>query len=76
MKKGYWVIAWRSITDESAVKAYAAIAAPAIESLGGRILTESASQIRVYEAGIKQRTVLVEFNSYDRALAAWLQRRT
>ena len=24
MKKGYWVVAYRSISDESAVKAYAA----------------------------------------------------
>jgi uncharacterized protein (DUF1330 family) len=71
MKKGYWLIAWRKISDESALKAYAAMAAPAIQSLGGRILTGSASQVRAHEAGIKQRTVLVEFDNYDRALAAY-----
>ena len=26
MKKGYWVVAYRSISDESGVKAYAALA--------------------------------------------------
>ena len=28
MKKGYWVIAYRAISDESAVKAYAKLAVP------------------------------------------------
>jgi uncharacterized protein (DUF1330 family) len=71
MKKGYWVVAWRRISDDSALKAYAALAAPAIQSLGGRILTGSASQVQAHEGGIQQRTVLVEFDSYDRALAAY-----
>ena len=71
MAKGYWVVAWRSISDESAVKDYAALAVPAVQAFGGRFLTNSDSQIRVHEAGIKQRTVLVEFDSFDRALAAY-----
>lgn len=70
MKKGYWVVAYRSISDESALKAYAALAGPAIQSLGGRSLTRSTSQVRAYEAGLQQRTVVVEFDSYDIALAA------
>ena len=36
MKKGYWVVAYKSISDESAVKAYAALAVPAVQSFGGR----------------------------------------
>jgi uncharacterized protein (DUF1330 family) len=36
MKKAYWVVAYRSISDESAVKAYGALAAPAVQSFGGR----------------------------------------
>ena len=71
MKKGYWVVAWRSISDESALQAYAALAGPAIQSCGGRVLTGSASRVQAYEAGIEQRTILVEFDSYDRALAAY-----
>jgi uncharacterized protein (DUF1330 family) len=71
MKKGYWVVAWRSISDESALKAYAVLAGPAIQSCGGRVLTGSASRVRAYEAGIEQRTILVEFDSYERALAAY-----
>jgi uncharacterized protein (DUF1330 family) len=71
VKKGYWVVAYRSISDEAAVKAYAAAAGPAIESLGGRLLTRSASQVQPHEAGLLQRAVLVEFESYETALAAY-----
>ena|SRR5580698_7141452 len=70
MKKGYWVVAYRSISDESALKAYAALALPAVESFGGRFLTRSTSQIQTQEAGLRQRTILVEFDSYEIALAA------
>ncbi len=46
MKKGYWVVAYQSISDESAVKSYAALARPALESFGARLLTSSTSQIQ------------------------------
>ena len=70
MKKSYWVVAYRSISDESALKAYAALAGPAIQSLGGRVLTKATSRVQAYEAGLPQRTIVVEFDSYDAALAA------
>ena len=71
MKKGYWVVAYRSVADESAAKAYSALAGPALASLGGRLLTKSASRVQPHEAGLQQRTVLVEFDSYEIALAAY-----
>ena len=71
MKKGYWVVAYRSISDESAVKAYAPLAVQAIQSFGGRFLTSSTSQVQAHEAGLQQRTIVVEFDSYDIALAAY-----
>ncbi len=70
MKKGYWVVAYRSISDPAALKAYAALAVPAIQSFGGRFLTASTSQIEAHEAGLPQRTIVVEFESYEIALAA------
>jgi uncharacterized protein (DUF1330 family) len=70
MKKGYWVVAYQSISDESAVKAYATLARPALESFGARLLTSSTSQIRAHEAGLQLRTILFEFDSYEIALAA------
>jgi|SRR5262245_32415120 len=70
MKKGYWVVAYRSTSDASALKAYGALAVPAVQSFGGRFLTMSASQMQVHEAGPLQPTVLVEFDSYDIAWSA------
>src|SRR5262249_4103372 len=70
MKKGYWVVTYRSISDQSAVKAYAALAVPAVQSFGGRFLTNSSSQVQAHEAGMQQRTVVAEFDSYNIALAA------
>jgi uncharacterized protein (DUF1330 family) len=70
MKKGYWIVAYRSISDDSAVKAYGALAVPAVESFGGRFLTRSMSQVQPHEAGLPLRTVVVEFDNYETALAA------
>jgi hypothetical protein len=36
MKNGYWVVAYRSISNESAVKAYGKLAVLAVQSFGGR----------------------------------------
>ena len=71
MKKGYWIVIYRSISDESAVKAYAELAVPAIQSLGGRVLTRRISQVQSHEAGLQLPAVLVEFDSYELALAAY-----
>jgi uncharacterized protein (DUF1330 family) len=70
MKKGYWVIVARSISDESAFKAYAPLAALTVQSFGGRFLTRAASQVAAYESGLPLRAVVVEFDSYETALAA------
>ena len=71
LKKGYWVVAYISISDQSAVKSYGALAEPAIESFGGRLLTSFTSQVQAYEAGSQQRAIVVEFASYDIALTAY-----
>jgi uncharacterized protein (DUF1330 family) len=70
MKKGYWVVVYRSMSDESAVKAYGALALPALEPFAARFLTRSTSQVEAHEAGLPLRTILVEFDSYDIAIAA------
>jgi uncharacterized protein (DUF1330 family) len=70
MKKGYWVNSYRSISDESALKAYGALALPVVQSFGERFLTRSTSQIQAHEAGSELRTILVEFDSYETAVAA------
>ena len=70
MKRGYWVVAYRSVPDEAALKAYGDLAVPAVQSFGGRFLTRSANQVQAHEAGLPLRTVLVEFDSYEIACKA------
>jgi uncharacterized protein (DUF1330 family) len=60
-EKGYWVVAYHAISDEVAVKSFGALAVPAVQAFGGRFLTSSKSQLQAHEAGLPQRTVVVEF---------------
>ena len=69
MAKAYWISAYRSIRDEAALAAYARLAGPALTAAGGRFLVRG-MPARVYEAGLEQRTVLLEFDSVAHAIAA------
>ena len=68
MAKGYWVSFYRSVSNPDAVAAYAKLAGPAILAAGGRFLARD-NAAKVYEAGIMQRTVIVEFDSVAAAVA-------
>ena len=70
MAKAYWVIAWRSISDATAVTRYAAIASPVIQARGGRVIARGIPA-KTYEQGVAQRLVLVEFDSLADAIAAY-----
>lgn len=69
MGKAYWVSMYRSIRDEKALAAYAKLAGPALEAAGGRILARGLPA-RFYEGGSNQRTVIIEFDSVAKAVAA------
>ncbi len=69
MAKAYWIAAYRSVRDPQALAAYAKLALPALEAAGGRFLARGLPA-RVYEGGLAQRTVLIEFESLAQALAA------
>jgi uncharacterized protein (DUF1330 family) len=71
MKKGYWIVDYRSISDEAAIRAYGALALPAIEAHGGRPLVRTAEAIEPREAGIKERTVVIEFESFAKAVETY-----
>lgn len=43
---------------------------PIIESHGGKVLSRG-NAIKVYEAGINQRVVLIEFENVEKAIAAY-----
>ena len=67
MAKGYWISCYRSISNPEALAAYAKLAAPAIQAGGGRFLARG-MPAKTYEHGLNQRSVLVEFESLDKAI--------
>jgi uncharacterized protein (DUF1330 family) len=71
MKKGYWVVAYRSISDASAAQAYSKLAGPVIQANGGKTLVRTSGAIEAFEAGLKQRVVIIEFESFEKAVATY-----
>jgi uncharacterized protein (DUF1330 family) len=69
MAKAYWIAFYRSIKNPDAFAAYAKLAPAAIQAFGGRFLVRG-NPAKVYEAGINQRVVMIEFDSLDKAIAA------
>ena len=69
MAKAYWISTYRSISNPDALAAYAKLSGPAIAAAGGRVLARGIPA-QVYEAGLQQRTVLIEFDSVEAARAA------
>lgn len=69
MAKAYWVVCYHSIKNQDAFAAYAKIAPPAVQAAGGRFLVRG-MPAKVYEEGINQRLVVIEFDSLAQALAA------
>ncbi len=69
MPKGYWVTTYREIKDPEKVAAYAKLAGPALTAAGGRFLARG-EPTTVYELGMMQRTVVLEFESVEQAIAA------
>ena len=69
MAKAYWITAYRSVRDPQALAAYAKLAVPALQAAGARLLARG-SPARIYENGLDQRTVLIEFDSVAQAIAA------
>jgi uncharacterized protein (DUF1330 family) len=71
VKKGYWVVAYRSLSDESALKEYGKLAIPAIQRGGGKALVRTADAIEPRESGLKQRVVVIEFETFEKAVATY-----
>ena len=69
MAKAYWIACYRAIKDAEKLAAYAKLAGPAITGGGGRFLVRG-MPAKTYEAGLNQRTVMIEFDSVAQANAA------
>lgn len=68
MAKAYWISAYHTIKNQEALTAYSKLAGPAIQAGGGRFLARG-NPAKVYEAGINQRLVVIEFDSVEQAMA-------
>lgn len=65
----YWISTYVEVTDDAKLAAYAELAGPALTGAGGRFLARGLPE-QVYEAGRQTRTVLIEFDSVEAAVAA------
>lgn len=70
MPKGYVISCYHSISEPEKLQDYAKIAGPAIAAAGGRFLARGTAA-KAMEAGIKERTVIIEFDSLDQAMALY-----
>ena len=70
MPKAYWITCYRSVTDPARLAEYGRLAGPAIEAGGGRFLARGVAA-KAYEAGLAQRTVVIEFDSFDKAVTTY-----
>jgi len=69
MPKAYWVSVYRAVNDADKLAAYAKLAGPALTANGARFLARG-EPAKVYEQGLMQRTVLIEFDSVEQAMTA------
>jgi uncharacterized protein (DUF1330 family) len=70
MAKAYWIVCYRSVSNPAAIAEYAKLAGPAIQAAGGRSLVRGVPA-KTFEAGKYERTVLIEFDSVEKAIAAY-----
>jgi uncharacterized protein (DUF1330 family) len=69
MAKAYWISIYTAVHDPEKLAAYAKLAGPALAAHGARTLARG-NPAKVYEHGLMQRTVLLEFDSVAQAMAA------
>ena len=69
MPKGYWVSVYRTVSDPERLAAYDKLAAPAVKAGGGRTFVRG-GRVLAHDEGIAERTVLIEFDSFEQAVAA------
>ena len=70
MPKGYLVVSYREIRDPEKLKAYAELAPKAMLPRGARILVRD-GRVEAFEDGLAERTVVVEFPSFEAAIEAY-----
>lgn len=70
MPKGYWVSVYPVIDDPERLDTYNGLAGVAVAAARGRVLASIGGRVDAHEAGIAERVVLIEFDSFETAVAA------
>jgi uncharacterized protein (DUF1330 family) len=70
MPKAYWVVCYRSISDPQKLAAYAKLAPTATAPFGARYLARGTAAV-AHEDGRRERIVITEFPSIEKATAAY-----
>jgi uncharacterized protein (DUF1330 family) len=70
MAKAYWINLFRSVNDPEKLSSYVELAGPVMAEFGGRFLARG-MPARVFEFGVMERTIVIEFDSIARAVAAY-----
>jgi uncharacterized protein (DUF1330 family) len=70
MAKAYWICSYQTMPSQEILERYAAGAGPAIRAGGGRFLARSVAS-KSFESGKTLRTVVIEFDSVDQAVATY-----
>jgi len=68
MPKAYWITAYREIKDPAKLSAYAKLAPVALAPFGVRYLCRG-NPNATFEAGLKERLVVSEFPSLEKAIS-------
>jgi uncharacterized protein (DUF1330 family) len=66
----YWVNTFRSASDQDKLAAYVELAGPVMRESGGRFLARG-MPARAFESGVLERTVIIEFDSVEHAVATY-----
>jgi uncharacterized protein (DUF1330 family) len=69
-RKAYWVNTFGSVRDPEKLAEYVKLAGPVMRDFGGRFLARG-QPARAFESGVMERTVVIEFESVARAVAAY-----
>ncbi len=70
MPKGYWISTFRVVKDRDRFADYVQRAVPIVEAAGARFVVKN-MPTKVYEAGIDELTVVLEFESTAAAIAMY-----
>jgi uncharacterized protein (DUF1330 family) len=69
MPKAYMVFSYQTPPDPQKLAAYGKLAIPAFDPFGARLLARG-NAVAAYERGLKERVLIIEFPSVERAIAA------